>query len=37
VEVDVQGAALPRCAIARALVHDGQLTHVRLDCDSGIR
>ncbi|WP_445145231.1 carboxypeptidase-like regulatory domain-containing protein [Dyella sp. Tek66A03] len=37
VEVDVQGAALPRCEIASALVHDGQLTHVRLDCDSGIR
>jgi len=34
--VDVE-AVLPRCATADVVVRDGELAHVDLDCDSGMR
>jgi len=37
VEVDTGGAALPRCGTADAQVQDGQVAHVELSCDSGMR
>ena len=37
VEVDVGAAVLPRCGTAEASVHDGQVTDVEIECDSGMR
>jgi len=37
VEVDVGKARLPRCGTAQASVQDGQVAHVELACDSGMR
>jgi hypothetical protein len=36
-EVDVGGAALPRCGAAQAVVQDGHIADVELECDSGMR
>jgi FlaG/FlaF family flagellin (archaellin) len=36
-EVDVGAAALPRCGAAQAVVQDGQVADVELECDSGMR
>jgi hypothetical protein len=37
VQVDVQGAALPRCNNVTAKVRKGRLTLATLRCDSGMR
>jgi hypothetical protein len=36
-EVDVGGAALPRCGTAHAIVQDGHVAEVEIECDSGMR
>jgi hypothetical protein len=36
-EVDVGAAVLPRCGSAEAVVQDGKITDVELECDSGMR
>jgi len=36
-EVDVAGAALPRCAEAYAIVQEGHVVQVEMECDSGMR
>jgi len=36
-EVDVGAAVLPRCGSADAVVQDGKITDVELECDSGMR
>ena len=37
VEVETDGAVLPRCGTSEAKVQDGQVVQVELDCDSGMR
>ena len=37
VEVDVGAAVLPRCGSADAVVRDGKITEVEIECDSGMR
>jgi len=36
-EVDTGGAALPRCGDANAVVRDGHMAEIEIDCDSGMR
>jgi len=36
-EVDVGAAVLPRCGTVEAVVRDGKVTDVELECDSGMR
>ena len=36
-ELDVRSAALPRCGEARAIVQEGHVAQVELECDSGMR
>ena len=36
-KVDVGNAVLPRCAEARAIVQEGHVEQVELECDSGMR
>jgi len=36
-QVDVGNAVLPRCGEARAIVQEGQVAQVELECDSGMR
>jgi hypothetical protein len=37
VEVDVGAAVLPRCGSADAVVRDGKITEIEIECDSGMR
>lgn len=37
VEVDVGAAVLPRCGSVHAIVRDGEMAEVELECDSGMR
>jgi len=36
-EVDVGHAVLPRCGSAHAIVKEGHISSVELECDSGMR
>ena len=36
-EVDVGSAVLPRCGKAHAMVQEGRISPVELECDSGMR
>ena len=36
-KVDVGNARLPRCGEARAIVQEGHVANVELECDSGMR
>lgn len=37
IEVDVGGAMLPRCGTSDAVVREGHIAEVELECDSGMR
>jgi hypothetical protein len=37
IEVDVGSAKLPRCGEAHAIVQEGHVAQVELECDSGMR
>ena len=36
-EVDVGGSVLPRCGEAHAIVQEGHVAQIELECDSGMR